>query len=88
MNKGKVTTLRTARKPDRNYIEDPTIVKIAKLALILADKVCDIETKQLCIKACERMEYITAEEAVQLMMYRTELERFTDHEDCNEEELS
>lgn len=88
MNKGNVTPLRTARKPDRNYIKDPTIVKIAKLALILADKDCDIETKQLCIKAAERMECITAEEAVQLMMFRTELERFTDHEDCNEEELS
>ena len=37
-----VTRIPTANKPDKNYIEDPNIVKVAKLALILADKDTDI----------------------------------------------
>ena len=74
----------TAKKPDENYVEDPAIVKIAKLALILADKDTDIETKCLCVKALERFEYITKKEATQLLMYRTELERFFDDKDDSE----
>lgn len=73
--------VRTAKKPDENYIRDPKIVKIAKLALILADKDTDIETKYLCVKALERFEYITKEEATQLLLYRTDLERFFDDDD-------
>lgn len=65
-------------KPDGNYIEDPAIVKVAKLALILADNDIDTESKLLCLKAAERFGYITAEEATQLFMYRTDLERMTD----------
>ena len=70
--------VRTAKKPDENYIADPAIVKVAKLALTLANKDIDIETKCMCVKALERFEYITKEEATQLLMYRTELERFFD----------
>lgn len=69
----------TAIDLDKNYVEDPAIVKVAKLVLILADKDTDIETKRLCVKALERFEYITPEEATQLLFYRTELERFKSH---------
>ena len=80
MARAEVTRIHTARKPDENYIEDPAIVKVAKLALILADKDTDVETKRLCVKALERFEYITSEEATQLLFYRTELERFITHD--------
>ena len=84
MARAEVTRIHTARKPDENYIEDPVIVKVAKLALILADKDTDDETKRLCLKAAERFEYITQEEATQLLFYRTELERFRTHDEDSE----
>ena len=70
----------TAKKPDENYIRDPIIVKVAKLALILADKDTDIEEKCIAVKMAERLGYITKEEATQLLFYRTDLERFFDDE--------
>ena len=76
MENAEVTRIPTARKPDENYIKDPVIVKVAKLALILADKETDVETKRLCVIAAMRMEYITEEEARQLLLYRTMLEDF------------
>ena len=78
MANAEVTRIPAARKPDENYIEDPVIVKIAKLALILADKDTDIEEKLLCVKVAERYGYITGEEAKQLLLYRAELEGFMD----------
>ena len=71
-----VKRIHTAKKPDGNYIEDPQIIKVAKLALILADKDTDIEEKLLCVKVAERYGYITGEEAKQLLLYRAELEGF------------
>ena len=84
MARAEITRIHTARKPDENYIDDPAIVKVAKLALILADKDTDIEAKRLCVKALERFEYITPEEATQLLFYRTELERFRSHDEDSE----
>ena len=84
MARAEITGIHTARKPDENYIDDPVIVKVAKLALILADKDIDDETKRLCLKAAERFEYITKEEATQLLFYRTELERFRTHDEDSE----
>ena len=86
MARAEVTRIHIAKKPDENHIEDPVIVKVAKLALILADKDTDEETKRLCIKAAERFEYITKEEATQLLLYRTELERFRAHDDEDSED--
>ena len=76
MENAEVTRIPTARKPDENFIKDPAIVKVAKLALILADKETDVETKRLCVMAAMRMEYITEEEARQLLLYRKMLEDF------------
>ena len=66
----------TARKLAENYIPDPTIVKVAKLILILTDKETDPETKRLCASAAMRMNYISEEEARQLLLYRTALEDY------------
>lgn len=68
----------TAKKPDGSYVDDPVIIKIAKLVLILADRDTDLETKRLCVKACERMGYITEEESRQLLFYKGMLEGFWD----------
>ena len=89
MARAEVTRIHTARKSDENYIDDPVIVKVAKLALILADKDTDDDTKRLYLKAAERFEYITKEEATQLLIYRTELERFrTLDEDSENDRIS
>ena len=77
MDKARITSLRAG--------EDPVVIKIARLALILADKDYDTGTKQLCIKAAERMGYITAEEANLFNLLRMELENPADND---EEELS
>lgn len=76
-DKAKTTSLRAG--------EEPVVIKIARLALILADKDYDTGTKQLCIKAAERMGYITAEEANLFHLLRMELENPADND---EEELS
>ena len=81
MTKAKVTGIPTTKKPDGEYYNEPAIVKVAMLGLILADKDTDIGEKRLCVMAAMRMGYITREEADQLLLYRAELERFGDHED-------
>ena len=81
MTSAKVTRIPTAKKPDENHFEDPKIVKIAMLSLILTDKNTDLETKHLCVLAALRMKYITEEEANQLLLYRVELEEYRKHED-------
>ena len=48
------------------------------MTLTIPDRDVDNEFKLLCLKAPERFGYITAEEATQLFMYRTNLERMTD----------
>lgn len=61
---------------ENNEVEDPKIIKIAKLALIIADKETEATDKLLCIKLAVRMGYITKEEGAQLFAYRPELEEF------------
>ena len=78
MENAEVTRISATKKPDENYVKDPTIVKVAKLALFLADKETDVETKRLCVMAAMRMKYITEEEARQLLLYRKMLEDFGD----------
>lgn len=81
MTNVKVTGIPTANKPDENYVDDPKIVKIAMLSLILTDKNTDFEIKRLSVMAALRMNYITEEEANQLLLYRVELEDYRKHED-------
>ena len=76
MTSAEVTVMHTAKRPDENYIKDPRIIKVAKLALILADTDVDLEERICCANILVRMGYITEEECRQLLMYRTELEGF------------
>ena len=83
-----VTKLTSPKVSDINItatVEDPKIIKIAKLALVLADDGIDDMTKLLSIKACQRVGYITDEEASQLVIYKKELEELA-HSGDNEEE--
>ena len=81
MTSAKVTRIPTARKLDENYIDDPKIVKIAMLSLILTDKNTDYEIRRLSVYAALRMGYITEEEANQLLLYRAQLEDYRNRED-------
>ena len=81
MANAKVTSIPTARKPDNNHINEPKIVKIAMLSLILTDKNTDFEIKRLSVMAALRMNYISEEEANQLLLYRVELEEYRKNED-------
>ena len=81
MENAKVTGIYTAGKPGENSSEEPVIVKIAKLGIILSDKDTDLETKFCCVKAAERMKFITKEEAAQLLLYRTVLEDLFEEDD-------
>jgi len=81
MTSAKVTRIPTVKKLDENHFEDPKIVKIAMLSLILTDKNTDYDIKRLSVMAALRMKYITEEEANQLLLYRVELEEYRRQED-------
>ena len=56
--------------------EDPKIIRLAKLVLILADKDTDLVDRLMCLKLGIRMGFLTEEEAVTLWANRSELEEF------------
>lgn len=74
----------TAKKPDENYIPDPDIVRVAKLAVLLADKKVDIETKLAMVRISVSLGRITEEEGAQLLLYRGALENMLEHEEETE----
>lgn len=76
INKMPVTTVAIDKT-----VEEPRIVKIAKLSIILSDKDTDIETKICSVKVAVRMGYITEEEARQLLMFRTTLEDYFEEDE-------
>jgi len=56
--------------------DDPKIVKIAKLVLLLTDKNTDNDTKIGCIKLDIKNGIITNEEAIQLLTWLPDLQDF------------
>lgn len=54
--------------------DEPRIVKVAKLSLILADSSVDAETKRACLMLATKLGYISKEEATQLATHQSELE--------------
>lgn len=62
-------------------VDDPQIIKIAKLTLILADKSVDEGTKRGCLNLAVRMGYISKTDAAMLSLYRSELESFMEDPD-------
>ena len=55
-------------------VEDPKIIKIARLAVILADKSMDQVTKSSFLRLAVKTGIITKEEADQLALYQADLE--------------
>ena len=79
MESAKITPMHhTAKEPDGTYIDEPRIVKVAMLALILTDDNVDEEEKQLCVMAARRLGFITEEEGRQLLFYRGKLKEMRD----------
>lgn len=76
-----ITNMPIAKAPTDTSVNEPKIVKIAKLAIILSDKDTDMDTKIGCTKAALRMGYITEEEARQLLMFRSTLENYFEVDD-------
>ena len=62
-------------------ITEPKIIKIAKIVLLLSDTELPVEDRVLYVKAGIRMGYFTKEEAAQLLMYRTDLEKYLKDDD-------
>ena len=56
--------------------DEPKIVRVAKLALILANKETPMEDRFMCLKLAIRMGFLTKEDAVLLWANRAELEDF------------
>ena len=70
---------------DVNAIPDPKIIKVAKLAIVLADREVEDTTKVTCLRLAVRTGIVTEEEAKQLLMYRKDLEEVLNHEDQEED---
>lgn len=84
MEPAKITPMyHTAKEPDGSYIDEPRIVKVAMLALILTDDNVDEYEKQLCVKAAERRGFITEDEGKQLLFYRGRLNEIRTRGDEN-----
>lgn len=57
-------------------MEDPNIIKIAKLALIIADKNTPFEDKNMCVKLSVKQGVITSDDGYHLLQNTAELEDF------------
>lgn len=79
-----VTRLCAATPNKHNSEEDSKILKIAKLALILADKETDITDKLLCVKLGIRQGFLTEDEAAELLAHRVDLEEFMTSSDSED----
>ena len=81
-----ITNLQAAVKPviQKNPEEESKAMRIAKLALILADKDTPLDDKYVCIKIGVRQGFITKEEASEFMASITELEHFMDSSEEDE----
>ena len=79
-----ITEVKREHTASANAIPDPKIIKIAKLAVVLADKEVEDATKITCVNLAVRTGIVTEEEAKQLLLYRTELEEVLNHEDQEE----
>jgi len=74
MEPAKITPMyHTVKEPNGSYVDEPKIVKVAMLALILTDDNVDEDEKQLCVMAARRRGFITEEESRQLLFYRGRL---------------
>ncbi len=84
MESAKITIMHhTAKVPDGSYIDEPRIVKVAMLGLILTDENVDEREKLACVRIAERLGFITGEEGRQLLFYRGRLNEIRTRGDEN-----
>ena len=78
MKPAEITTLRpvTATTTPADPAMDSKVLRIAKLALILADKESDPRDKVMCVKLSVRQGILTEEKATELLAHRSEIETF------------
>ena len=57
-------------------VDDPRVVKIAKLAIIMASSDTDLRDKYLSIKLAIKQGVLTEDEGAALLAYRLDLEDF------------
>ena len=57
-------------------IDDPKVIKLAKLALIVASSDTELKEKYICIKLAIKQGTITEDEGAMLLAYRPDLEDF------------
>ena len=82
MESAKITLMHhTAKEPDGSYVDEPKVVKIAMLGLILTDENVDEREKLACVRIAERLGFITEEEGRQLLFYRGRLNEMRDRGD-------
>ena len=82
MESAKITLMHhTAKVPDGSYVDEPKVVKIAMLGLILTDENVDEREKLACVRIAERLGFITGEEGRQLLFYRGRLNEMRDRGD-------
>ena len=82
MEPAKITPMHhSVTKPDGSYVDEPKVVKIAMLGLILTDDTVDEDEKQLCAMAAQRLGFITEEERIQLLLFRDRLNEIRSHSD-------
>ncbi len=82
MGPAKITPMHhSVTKPDGSYEDEPKVVKIAMLGLILTDDTVDEDEKQLCAMVCQRLGFITEEERIQLLLFRDRLNEIRSHSD-------
>ena len=79
MESAKITPMHhTAKEPDGTYIDEPRIVKVAMLGLILTDDNVEEREKVGCVNIARRLGFITEEEGRQLLFYRGRLKEIRD----------
>ena len=76
-----ITEIKREHTANPDAIEDPKIVKVAKLALILADTSIEPGVKNACLRLAVKQGFITEAESKQLALYRSELENLLSQEE-------
>ena len=79
-----ITEIKREHTASANATPDPKLIKLAKLAVVLADKEVSDDTKLTCVRLAVRTGIVTEEEGNQLLLYKAELEEVLNHEDQEE----
>lgn len=57
-------------------MEEPKVIKFAKLVICMTDREVDTDTKVFCIRDALRNSLISEEEAIELLLRKEELDNY------------